>query len=267
MPSRDSQFLPQLSKNLPFVQGEVGARRRSAPGGVQRRYTQPIPTRLITVHGTGCSTSCSSLQKGEEPGERSPASPLSASFFVRSPHSDYSFINALATRRLPPRGSRMVRAALRCALARAGARMACYRRRQTKPPASMSCYARRPAAARRSPLSCGRSTASCSTRRSDQLRDEVSVALCLAAEGARQRHSPEPRRAAPRRERRRRRIGSRSFAHPRRPSHRRHVRERAHCDAPAAAAYSRHDARVAVHPADLAEVSREACRCPPRDRR
>ena len=53
--------------------------------------------------------------------------------------------------------------------------MACYRRRQRRTPVTTSCYARRPAAARRSPPSCGRSTASCSTRRAIALRDEVSV--------------------------------------------------------------------------------------------
>ena len=92
--------------------------------------------------------------------------------------------------------------------------------------------ARRPARARRSPRSCGRSTGSCAepTARPHAAR------LRLAAEGALLRRRAQPARAAARD--RRRRQG--------RDPHRRHAAAGARGDAPPPAGHPHHDARVAV---------------------
>ena len=105
-----------------------------------------------------------------------PDSSLSASFFVQSRPSDINFP-------CPPRSTTFI---LQFARGSSGASMRPRARRNsdgllsarpetTKRPASTSCSARRLAAARRSPPSCGRSTASCSTPHAIALRDEVSV--------------------------------------------------------------------------------------------
>ena len=87
--------------------------------------------------------------------------------------------------------------------------------------------------------------------------------LRLAAEGARQRHPEEPRAAARRAPRARRRRGRAAARDPRRGAHRRHAGERAPGDGAPAAAHPHHHAGVALHPAHRREAA-DACSPAPR---
>src|SRR5713101_3406984 len=103
-------------------------------------------------------------------------------------------------------------------------------------------------------------------RRRKRRADRRSLgALRLAAQGARQRYTSKSRRAAVRGQGGR--VGTRAEARgdSRGTSHRRHAGGRADGDAEAATADPGHDARIAVHPADLAAFSREAACGPLRD--
>ncbi len=75
--------------------------------------------------------------------------------------------------------------------------------------------------------------------------------LRLAAQGAVERHPAQSRRAAGRHSRRARQPGAARRRNPRLGAHRRYAFERTQQDAPPSAAYRRHDAGIALHPARL----------------